>query len=108
MLIVRFLQDYQHTERRTWHTGDEPTIDAALARSLKQQGIVEIISPGCGCPGGEAEARVAALLATRGITQDEIDEANEAAQAAEETEALADAIARKVKQGGRPLKKRKK
>lgn len=84
MLIVKFTQTYKHTERRTWEAGDTPTLDRELAISLRDQGIVEIIGDGCGCPAVDLDVLSAAnMLAMRGITDEE---AEAAVNAAEEEE----------------------
>lgn len=81
MLIVEFLIDYKHTERRTWKKGDMPTLDRGLAKRLVNElGVAKWVGEGCGCAGPDLatiERHIA--LATRGITQDEADAADEAA-----------------------------
>jgi hypothetical protein len=84
MLIVKFTQTYQHTARRTWQAGDTPTLDRELAVSLRDQGIVEILGAGCGCPAVDLDVLSADnMLAMRGITNEEL-EAGDLSPAEEE------------------------
>jgi hypothetical protein len=87
MLIVEFLKDYKHTERRTWKTGDTPTLDRDFAKRLVNElGVAKWVGEGCGCPGlDEATIILHNTLASRGITQDEMDAQEEAEEIEEGT-----------------------
>jgi len=49
MVVVEFLKQYRHTARRTWHTGDRPTISRALCVQLMITQTVRYLGEGCGC-----------------------------------------------------------
>lgn len=50
MIVIEFLKTYEHTERRTWHTGDRPTVTRELGMQLILTGYAIYIKEGCGCP----------------------------------------------------------
>lgn len=62
---------YIHTAHRTWSVGDTPTVSDSLARKLIQDGIADEI--------GDRD-----VLDTRGVTQDEFDDAIEDAKRQEQ------------------------
>lgn len=71
MKIVRIKKKYRHNARRTWNPGDTPTISGELAAKLEKEGVAEILSD-------------RDVLDTRGITQDELDDAIEEAKRQEQ------------------------
>lgn len=75
MLIVEFKVDYKHTERRTWLAGETPTVSRGLGKKLVNElGVAEWVGEGCGCPGiDQATIERHTALATRGITEEELD-----------------------------------
>lgn len=109
MFIVRFLQEYKHTESRTWQPGDTPTLTRELAKKLVNElGVAEWVGEGCGCPGIDANVIANAnALANRGITQEEVDMAAEAAKEEAATETLAETIASQMSRKKRVLKRKK-
>lgn len=71
MLIVKFNQDYKHTERRTWQAGDTPVLDRELALELIAQGIADLLGPGCGCPSMDLDTLASVNLAAMRASAEE-------------------------------------